>query len=269
LEGELSVKTAYVADSSGGSKRLYRPWEAGVYTSTPNRFLFGASGRTKRYARVPRPSEIFGDGAILLPNPDLPIEEGWRAEAGPWFKIPNLISFSIEGFAEEAKNAALPVAASALNARVIAVGGVWVRGVTARTRFEMGPWWAIGSEFTLQEALNASAVNWERGRPLPGRPRKYLRSSLDYSRKRVSASVSHSFRSGETLDTAGFRRLQPRHHIGFDIGYRANRWRLGGEVRNLFPRRGIELGFEGTAGANVLEPVLEQREFALVVELLW
>lgn len=271
IEGEVEAAALYARDRANlvttGERRIYRTWEAGAELTSPRRFAGGMNLEAKRFARVPRSSEVFGDGALLLPNPNLPVEEGWRAAAGPWARVGEFAEISAAGFAEEAKNAAVPVASSAVNARVLAIGGTWTRGWRTRAKFTRG-YWALESEYSQQDARNASRINWQRGRKLPGRPAEFVATRLAYERKRVEAGLRHTYRGGETRDLAGLVARPVHHGLDAYIGYKTASWRVFLEAKNLVARRVQDISFAGTAGANVLEPEIEEREIALAMEVL-
>ena len=270
LEGEAEATAALVRDhglGASGSHISRRMWEAGMSLTSPRKHTLGAAGRARRFARVPRPTELFGDGAFLEANPALPVEEGWRAGGGPWLHFPGFLRLSVEGFAEEAKNAAVPVISSAIGARVRAVGGTWTRGWKASAQLERGEW-SLDSEYTNQDARNAGQINWERGRPLPGRPANHVATTLAFTRERVETGLRHFYRSGVTSDIAGFRKRPTRHDLGAFVALTAPAWRVMLEGKNLLARAADDDFYIGKAGANVLEPVMEEREVALAMEIL-
>lgn len=266
LEGELEAMGAFVQDSASAGKKVYRVWQAGADLTSPKKYYFGFGGRGKKYSRIPRASEIFGDGALLLGNADLPVEEGWRAGLGPWAQIPDWAIFQVEGFAEEASNAAVPWGVSALNARVIPIGGTWVRGWKASAKLQH--WnWQVDSEYSHQDARNASNMNWQFGRPLPGRPRNHILNKIAYTLGKWQSGLRHEYAAGETRDIAGFNTIPVRNRFGTFFGYSEKSWRVLAEGKNLFARANTDLSFQGAAGANILEPVIEESEYVLTLEV--
>lgn len=257
---------ALVQDQGERQQKRNIAWVVQGEWSSSEQRKWGLRSTASRFQRAPRSSQIFGDGALLDGNPDLPQEQGWRAAAGPWFRFDSF-HLQLEAFGQESQNVPILVATSPLRARALPLGGVWTRGAAAEFNWEFSNRWNLRSSLALQQALDASALSAQRGQAIPGIPRQQSRTVLSWSPQPWEFALEHGYRAQETLDLLGKRPRPTRHRFDLQVGYSRPTWRFRLAGRNLFAKQ-VRLGFEGLAGDSLLDPALEEREFLFNWEFL-
>jgi hypothetical protein len=149
------------------------------------------------------------------------------------------------------------------------LGGVWTQGIQlegsvsfTQLSFKVG--------LTLQEALNASKINWQQGQSIPGRPRFISQTQVDYDYHGFKVGTRYIYKSSDVLDLGGLWFQPPQHWMDSWIGYGARTWELRLIGVNLFPTYALpqNMTFQGSAAPNLIEPNIQQREIRLQCEIL-
>jgi len=266
LGGEAAFEQ--IEDVKGRNTADAAIWNFAGELSSSKRNFMGVAGRFRRFAIMPTPSQRFGDGALLLGSGDLAPETGLRLSAGPWLKSDQL-EIELSVFYERSANAPVIAAVSPSSARTFAIGGVWARGVELRGLLRQGRW-AIEASYGYLEALNDSEIEWQRGKPIPGRPRHAIKTNIDYGGSGWKSGAGYGYRSEDALDLAGLWFSPPKHALDVYIGYGAKTWEArlaGGKLLaglNSLPAS----QFSGRASPDLLQPTIEQTEVRLQCEFL-
>ena len=243
-------------------------WDAGIDVSTSHRFYWGLEARMRRYSLMPTPTQRFGDGSLVQGSASLPAQTGVRLSAGPWWNSERL-SLGLNAFSEQARNAPLLVAVSPTSVRTLPLGGVWVRGVELSGVLKVGRF-EIAPSYVYQEAVNDSEVNWQRGQNIPGRPRSTLKSEGRFNYEGFKLGIVHRFESEDAIDLGGLWVRPAQHQVDTFVGYGRKSWELRLALNNLIQNWRLPQNpdFQGSAGPNLLEPAIPQREVRLLCEVL-
>jgi hypothetical protein len=256
--------------SSRGTHKSIEPfiWDLGAEISSPKRFIAGAVGRIRRFALIPTPSQRFGDGALLMGAENLEPETGVRTSLGSWVKTDSF-ELEISAFYERAVNAPVMVAVSPLSARTLAIGGVWTQGVEMKATSHFGPW-KIQSNYCIQNALNDSEINWQKGNPVPGRPNHIFNAGFEHSRLNWITGLNYGYQSATALDLAGLWFKEPHHDLDAYLGYKTKEWEVRLAASKLMAAQNSipAARFEGQASPDLLEPKIEQMEVRLQCEFI-
>lgn len=247
--------------------RRYQSSDLRAEISSTKRYPFGIAIKGLRYAILPTPIQTFGDGALLEAAPQLKPNSGIRFSAGPWYqsKAANLSLFL---FSEESKNDFLMIATSPLSARTVSLAGVWTRGVEATGAISYGSLSWKGN-YVFQIPLNASNINWQRGKRVPGRPTHHFDTDIQFFLKSYQLGCHYLFQSGEGVDLGENWKKGDEHRLGPYLGYQKENWGIRLFAKNLIAEGGNEnLEFQGKAGPNLLEPDIVRREWGVSMEAL-
>ena len=264
---ELTLSGAYLLQmdeaSAARPEQNNQLWRGKAEISTAPRLRLGWQGGLERVVKPAPIAAVFGDGALIDANPELPVEEGVLLSTGPWIKGESF-RWSLLGFWEESRDVAVPFGSSAVRARYLPIGATWARGWKLEGIQEF--WAAITATVSLgrQEAINASLVPSERGRPLPGRPLGFASNSLEWRRQRWRLILGHEYRSTQYSDLSGRVSLPAQHRFNLRAIYEKPRsWLLALEINNVNAPKPDPLGFAGLAGARLLAPQFSEREIFL------
>jgi len=249
-------------------------WEASGEVSSSRQHALGVSVRGKRFARFPTAVARFGDGALLGGNPTLPTESGHRVSLGPWWESKfnrSSINGELHAFLEESRNAPLQVATSPVGAKTLPVGGIWSQGAVLKSAltWETGRWeLGLVPSVTLQDTVNASLVNWQTGRRVPGRPTWTTAEALSLTRGRTTFTLRHQFQSPAALDLADSWKRPSLHDLSIALRYS---WRNGAatiKASHLIapPAEAQSDWISGRAAENILEPFIGPSELRAACE---
>ncbi|MEK7790649.1 MAG: hypothetical protein AAB309_03380 [Deltaproteobacteria bacterium] len=247
--------------------RHYQSLNLGAEISSTKRYPFGIVIKGRKYAILPTPIQAFGDGALLQAAPALKPHSGIRYSAGPWYQSERAsIEFLL--FSEESENDFLMIATSPFSARTVGVGGVWNRGIDAKGSVSYGPLSWKGN-YVFQIPLNASNINWQRGKKVPGRPRHHFDTDIQLFLKSYQLGCRYLFQSGEGIDLGENWKKGDEHGFGPYLGYQKENWGIRLFAKNLIAEDGNKnLEFQGRAGPNLLEPDIVKREWGVSMEVL-
>ncbi len=247
--------------------RRYQSFDLGGEISSTKRYPFGIVVKGLRYAILPTPIQTFGDGALLQAARALKPHSGIRFSAGPWYQSGGAsIEFLL--FSEDSENDFLMIATSPLSARTVGVGGVWNRGVDAKGAVSYGPLSWKGN-YVFQIPLNASNINWQRGKRIPGRPTHHFDTNIQFFLKSYQLGCHYLFQSGEGVDLGENWKKGDRHRLNPYLGYQKENWGVRLFAKNLIAEGSNEnLEFQGRAGPNLLEPDIVRREWGISMEVL-
>ena len=250
-------------------------WDAGAELSSSRQRTWGGLATMRRFAHLPKASQRFGDGGVLLGSPDLPAETGVRVSAGPWLKSApgrNNWAAEFQFFSERAWNSPIAVATSPMNARTLPLGGIWNQGMAFHPEVHRAGWidLACTGDYTYQDAVNNSGINWQRGQRVPGRPSFLLKTRIEGSRKGWGAGIDHAFTGADALDLSGLWTRPAFHRLDAFAGYGTIDWHVRVVALNLWVsnQASQNLDFAGQAGPNLLEPELLDREWRVEWEMV-
>lgn len=247
--------------------RRYQSFGLGAEISSMKRYPFGITIKGLRYAILPTPIQTFGDGALLEAAPQLKPNSGIRFSAGPWYQS-KVANFSLFLFSEESKNDFLMIATSPFSARTVSLAGVWNRGIDAKGAISYGSLSWKGN-YVFQIPLNASNINWQRGKRVPGRPTHHFDTDIQFFLKSYQLGCHYLFQSGEGVDLGENWKKGDEHRLGPYVGYQRENWGIRLFAKNLITEGGNEnLEFQGKAGPNLLEPDIVRREWGVSMEVL-
>lgn len=253
--------------ASAGVTKGSNLFDIGGEISSSRQYPFGGVLKVRRYEIVPTPVQLFGDGALLEPAPHLKAHRGIRWSVGPWYRT-HFLDVELLFFSEESRNDFLMVATSPSTARTFGVGGVWNRGIDLRSLFKHRFLTWTGN-YLFQIPLNASHINWQRGKRIPGRPRHALDSTVEVFLRSYHLGCHYRFQAGEFLDLGENWATAAEHRLAPYVGYKAKNWGARLYAKNLIAIGGSQgLEFQGRAGPNILEPEWVKREWGLNMEVL-
>ncbi len=272
VEVALHGFTEMALDRITGKSDTSAVWDAGMDVSSSHRFDLGIEGKIRRYSLMPTPLQKFGDGALLQGSSALPAETGMRYSIGPWYTHEHegkMTEFAVSFFAEHSVNSPIMVAVSPTAARTLPLGGVWSRGAELKGSVQF---WKLtfSPSYTLQDAVNDSSVNWQRGQAIPGRPAWTLRSEAKYEDHGMKFGMVHRYQSEDAIDLSGLWSRPAFHQVDAFVGYGQKNWELRLVANNLLPSNNLPetSTFQGTAAPNLLEPMIQQTEVRLQCEFL-
>ncbi len=236
--------------------------------SSSTQYPAGVSISSNYYQRYPTPSQLFGDGALLMENRNLEIETGVRTQFGPWIKS-NALEAEVQVFVEQSKNSPLQVGISPSSAKTLSVGGIWTRGFLVKNRLK----WkntTLHIQYQFQEALNDSNINWEKGNPIPERPKHYISTGIELQFKRFHFGSNFIIEKGKYRDLAGMDLAPTSYSSSSFLAYTHNRYRVNLQFNNLFLSSSLRNinSFQDRAGTNILEPMRKEPEVKLSLEYL-
>jgi hypothetical protein len=262
--------------------------------------------RTRGYTQLPTPTQRFGDGALLMPSAGLKAQSGLQAAAGPWFQI-NTARLEILPFLEQTENEPLTMAVSPMAAKTINMGSVVARGVelrfansqadsptvtssaklptslqrsqpptlqTASSKVQRGEArerFLYELVYSFQQAVNNSAISWQRGKTLPGRPAHSVRAQFEYRPQYWRTGATYEYLSQDAMDFSGLWFKAPHHELGAYLGYGTKTWEVQLRGAKLLAQQNQPPSsfYPGAYGVNLLESNIEQTEIQLLCEFLF
>jgi hypothetical protein len=240
----------------------------GIALSSSKTRVFGWEAQWRRFALLPSPIQRFGDGVLLKASPQLRQERGWRAAFGPWWQTLRA-NFDLNVFFEETVNEPIVVATSPWSAKTLGLGSVIVRGAEAKVSNDWRPF-KLDFIYSFQEATNNSAIRWQRGHQVPGRPQHSIISGMTFQRRRWKSGLDYKYKSPEAMDLSGLWHRSAQHSLNGFIAFKKKNWELRLIGENMLAKiNDLPTSLaSGQAGVDLLEPTIEQTEIKVACEIL-
>lgn len=240
--------------------------DVGMSWSTSSKNQVGLLAQARHFTLLPKPSQRFGDGVLLLEANNLQPEKGYRLAAGPWWSR-EYLRLELTPFYERTENEPMTLAVSPVAARTINMGSILVRGMELKSEYQK-QFFKIKLIYTFQEAVNNSSIRWQRGKPLPGRPAHTFSSEIAWERSRWKMGAGYGYRSQEAMDLSGLWFKSPHHDLNAYVGYGTKTWAARLQGAQLLARANDlpHSFYAGEAGVDLLEPKIEELEIKLISE---
>jgi vitamin B12 transporter len=212
-------------------------------------------GSVMRGGRLPTFVEMFGDTGAVIGNPGLTPESVLGGDLGATLQLdssPWHGRLTVAAFAYRYDDLIQYVQNSQRVARPENVGAARIDGLEVAAGLDAGRWLTLYLTYTLTDALDASELAGQSGRPLPGRPTHDLYVSITGRVWQLELEYELDLESENTLDRAGYRVVPERVFHGLAARFSPNaHWTLAIEVDNLTDRRVEEVPLRPAApGTN-------------------
>ncbi len=148
-----------------------------------------------RYARLPSLIELYGNTGLLLGNPALEPERGFNVDLGPavsWSHGRSRISWTAAAFASFIDDL-IQYQYGGGRARPRNLGSARILGVESEATLELGRHFRAVLAATFSDSRNRSAIESQRDRQLPFRPRYRLFARPEWRAVQLTARSSLGF----------------------------------------------------------------------------
>lgn len=229
---------------------------------------FGLDFEGIRFEKPVSTVHLFGDGGGLAGNSALQPASGERLSVRAWIGEDATLPwmFSIRSFVEYSRLAAIPVSASPTSTRMESVGATWARGLEFAWDWKHIVW-SGKTSLQLQEAINGSEVQWQRGLPLPGRPQRVFRTKFERETGGNVQGIEYAYLYAMPLDLSGYWSLPQQHRLDLFWAWRRDGWQAKIVGRNLLQAQLVAITAEvPPALLQQFDSFLGDREIAFIYE---
>lgn len=170
------------------------------------------------FARVPTFYEKFGDGAFIVPNPNLEVEEGENFDFGLNFSSERVSGY-ITYFRSNMDNLIEFTLLNPRFGRYINIKGAKVNGIETGISCYSKDGWSLSISYTYMKA-ESEVPGYREGKPLPNRPEHNLNLRVGRAKGEWEAFIEGEFIGENYFDTGGLVKFSDWWVLNVGFSYR-------------------------------------------------